>query len=225
MGTDLPPSKVIDFIIGDFEAAWNGLAADPVSGNRGNFLFALQAVVLVEVASRLCASDPTGAALRDLSAELEARDPRYFTALPGACTGGSSSEFALPSSGANPSAQLLAALFDLVRNGQAHQYQQIRVRLSDGIDFQVALTGAEHGLFLDKTQARTGHLVKSRDQNKDLWLKVRTDILFVDVRDSIRAANLLGRGLSIANLVRPRGNGTYQFSSAQLEQALVTGGM
>ena len=224
MGTDLPPSQVIDFIIGDFEAAWNGLAADPAPGNRGNFLFALQAVVLLEVASRLCASDSTGAALRDLSAQLEARDPRYFAALPGACSGGFS-EFALPSSGPNPSGQLLAVLFDLIRNGQAHQYQQVRVRLNDGLDFQVALTGAEHGLFLDRTQSRTGHLVKSRDQNQDLWLKVRTDILFVDVRESIRAANLLGRGLTITNLVRPRGNGTYQFSSVQLEQALVTVGM
>ncbi len=219
MGSDLPASKIVDFIIGDFEAAWNALAAEPVAGNRGNFLFALQAMVLLEVASRLCASDLTGAALGAFSTQLSARDPRYFTALPGACAGGSH-EFTLPCSGPNPSAELLAALFDLIRNGQAHQYQQIRVRLSDGMDFQVELTGAEHGLFLDRTPNRTGHLVQSRDESGDLWLKVRTDVLFVDVRESIRTANLLGRGLSIVHLVRPRGSGTYQFSSAQLEQAL-----
>jgi hypothetical protein len=223
MASDLPISTIVDFIIGDFEATWTALAADPRPGNRGNFLFALQAVVLVEVASRLCASDASGAALGEFSAQLVAREPRYFTPLPGACFGGSS-EFTLPYFGPNPSCQLLAALFDLIRNGQAHQYQQIRVRLNDGVDFQVSLTGAEPGLFLNPPPSRAGHLAQSRDQNHDLWLKVRTDALFVDIRDSVRAANLLGRGLTISNLIRPRVTGTYQFSGAQLEQALAAGG-
>jgi hypothetical protein len=52
MGSDLPASKIIDFLIGDFEAAWGAPAADPRPTNRGNFFFALQAVVFLEVASR-----------------------------------------------------------------------------------------------------------------------------------------------------------------------------
>ncbi len=191
MGSDLPASTIVDFIIGDFEAAWGALAADPYPGNRANFFFALQAVVLLEVASRLCASDSSGGALSEFSAQLSARDPRYFTPLPGACAGGSS-EFTLPSVGPNPACQLLWALFDLVRNGQAHQYQQIRVRLNDGVDFQVALTGAEPGLSLDTAAGRVGHLAQSKDCNGDLWLEVRTDVLFMDIRESVRAANLLG---------------------------------
>ena len=36
-------------------------------------------------------------------------------------------------------------IFDLVRNGQAHQYQQIKVTLKDEVDFQISLTGAGIG--------------------------------------------------------------------------------
>ena len=223
MGTDLPATTIVEFIVGDFEAAWGALAGDPDSGNRGNFMFGLQAVILLEVASRLCQSDAKGTAIDAFSAALASRDRRYFTALPSACFEGSK-EFRLPHVGPNPPNQLLAVLFDLIRNGQAHQYQQIRVRLSDDIDFQVSLTGAEHGMFLDRVLAAgrpADHLRQSRDENRDLWLRVRTDILYLDVRDSIREANLLGRGLTLKHLERPRNSGNqYEFSSTELESAL-----
>jgi hypothetical protein len=222
MGSDLPVATLVDFIVGDFEAAWGALVIDPKPGHRGNFFFGLQAVVLLEVASRLCASDASGMALSDFSSQLHGREPRYFTALPGACVS-QSSEFTLPFLGPDPSGQLIAALFDLIRNGQAHQYQQIRVRLNDGTDFQVSLTGAEVGRILG-SGTREGHLGQSRDSNGDLWLKVRTDTLFMDIRDSIRAANLLGRGLTFAHLLRPRRKAAYSFSGAELERALAAGG-
>jgi hypothetical protein len=223
MASDLPASTIVDFIIGDLEATWTALAVDPRPGNRGNFLFALQAVVLLKLASRLCASDPTGIALSEFSAQLAAREPRYFTPLPSPCVT-RWTEFTLPYSGPNPSCQLLPTLFDLIRNGQAHQYQQIRVRLNDGVDFQVSLTGAERGLLLNPAPSRNGHLEQMRDQKQDLWLKVRTDILFLDIRDSVRSAHLLGRGLSLTSLARPRAKGTYEFSGSQLQQALRAGG-
>lgn len=223
MGADLPASTIVDFIIGDFEAAWNALAAEPNAGHRGNFLFGMQSVVLLEVVSRLCASDSSGQAIGDMSAELHSREPRYFTPLPGVCIT-DSPEFKLPFFGPNPSRQVLAVLFDLIRNGQSHQYQQIRVRLSDGADFQVSLTGAEAGSVLGVATDRGRHLALSKEANGDLWLEVRTDILFTDIRDSIRAANLLGRGLSITHLARPRGKAAYAFTAFDLERALVAGG-
>ncbi|MGH2460126.1 MAG: hypothetical protein ACRDIY_14820, partial [Chloroflexota bacterium] len=52
-------------------------------------------------------------------------------------------DFELPSDGTSPGhAQLLWMLFDVVRNGQAHQYQQILVELTDQKHFLAALTGA-----------------------------------------------------------------------------------
>src|SRR5687768_2036614 len=66
---------------------------------------------------------------------------RYFTPIPGTC--GLPREFELPSDPAQgpKDRQLLGALFDLVRNGHAHQYQQIVVDLTDGKYLAVSLDG------------------------------------------------------------------------------------
>ena len=227
MGTDLSPKALVGLIEGDFTSAWDALASTPGNIPRGNFMFALQAMILLELGCRLCFSDQSGA-LQDFSSQLAARDVRYFTPLPGSCCS-SSSQFQLPNQGANPENELIAVLFDLIRNGQAHQYQQIRVRLTDGIDFQVSLTGAGTGLFLSRVFARgrpADHLRFLKDNKGDLGVRVRTDILFLDIRDSIRDANLLGRGLTLQYLERPRSSGSsqYQFSGTDLEAALVNNG-
>jgi hypothetical protein len=230
MASDLTIAKLYDFIIGDFEDAWNALAASNQASCRGNFLFARQAMTLLELVCRLCESDNTGQALRDLSAELAGRDSRYFSLLPGSCwTPTNQPEFHLPSQGPNPEAQLIAALFDLIRNGQAHQYQQIKARLTDGRDFLFSLTGAEYGLSLGQSLARARppeHLRAREDASGDLYVKVCTDVLFIDIREAINAAGLLGRGLTFTYLLRPRtpGSPNYQFSSVALEASLRTGG-
>jgi hypothetical protein len=230
MAADLPVVTLFDFTIGDFEDTWDALAARPGNLHRGNFLFARQAMTLLEVACRLCYSDGTGQTLKRLAAELGRRDARYFTKLPSSCwTPSSPPEFWLPSQSSNPESELIAALFDLIRNGQAHQYQQIRVRLADGKDFQFALTGAEHGLFLAQSLAvgrPTDHLQAHKERNGDLWVKVRTDILFLDIREAVRSANLLNGSLTLSFLSRPRSSSSphYQFSSTNLESCLRTGG-
>lgn len=228
MGKDLPESTIVQFIEGDFEAAWNTLAQNQAVSSRGNFVFAMQCMILLEVACRLCKSDGSGNALTDFSTQLATRDPRYFTCLPGSCYT-TSTEFQLPSTGTNPECELIGVLFDLIRNGQAHQYQQIRVQLTDGADFQISLTGAEYGLTLDQSLLRgrpADHLRKNRDSNRDLWLKVRTDILYLDIRDSIRSASLLGRGLTLSYLARPHRAGRgYQFTSNQLEASFEVAGI
>lgn len=229
MSTDLSEKEIIDFIIGDFEATWEALTVLSGAKSRGNFLFARQAMTLLEVACRLCNSDTTRSALDDLSAEIERRDKRYFTVLPGPCwapnlrTRGA---FKLPSRGLNPDSQLIAAIFNLVRNGQAHQYQQMRAVLADGKQFRFSLTGAEYGLSLDKVFAAgrpAQHLSASSDMNGDIWMTLRTDVLFLDLRDAVNNAKLLGRGLNLNFMSEDRIQ-TFNFNATDLENELRAGG-
>lgn len=118
MARNLPAETLYEFITNDFEDAWNSLAGNPSAHGRGTFMFALQAMILLEWAARLCSSDATGAALLEFSQSLKQVEPKYFTLLPGNCP------------------------------GQAHQYQQIVVGLTDGKHFVVSLTGASFGSHL-----------------------------------------------------------------------------
>ena len=74
-------AEIFDFITGDFQSAWNALAAvpDAVARHRGNFMFALQAMILLEWVCRLCSNDAN--ALQDFSKALQQIEPRYFTQL------------------------------------------------------------------------------------------------------------------------------------------------
>lgn len=233
MAVNEPVPTLFSFIIDDFKAAWNAIVKTGATSG-GNFLFARQAMTLLEVTCRLCRSDNTGQALQDFSDELARRDRRYFTKLPGSCwSPDKRAEFYLPSQcGINNSnnSELIAALFDLIRHGQAHQYQQILVRLSDGRDFGFEVTGAgPPSPSLDQTFAQgrpPDHLKASQDSNGDLWVKIRTDVLFLDVREAIEAANLLGRGLTLTYLQHPQSTKSlhYRFSCQDLESKLQRGG-
>lgn len=225
MKANLDPATLLEFIEGDFVSTWDALAQIENSMmNRGNFMFARQAMLYLEVACRLCRSDQSGVALQVLSRELQNRDTRYFTRLPGACYQPKQGQFTLPSVDGNPECVLMSALFDVIRNGQAHQYQQIPVRLADGKEWNVGLTGATFGTQLadaDSAENRGGHLKWVKSNDGDVVVKVRTDILFLDIRSSINAADLAGRGLSLKYLSRPNPkSGQYDFSSIQLMEAI-----
>lgn len=225
MVQNLSPSQIYEFIVRDFEDTWDALTSVQSARNRGNFMFARQAMVLLEWAARLAASDKSGATLSTLSAELHKIEPRYFTQLPGGAP--TPKEFGLPSvSAANPERQLLWALFDLIRNGQAHQYQQIPVSLQDGKVFWVALSGAAYGFQLATAQSRrTEHLGYKDDASGNVLLLVRTDLVFLDLKDAIERSHLLSRGLSFVHLVRPGpGRANYQFDSPALKAALAAAG-
>lgn len=45
MVENLSPQKIFEFITGDFEDAWNSLASTDVANSRGNFMFALHAMI------------------------------------------------------------------------------------------------------------------------------------------------------------------------------------
>jgi hypothetical protein len=232
----MPPNEnaetLLDFIIGDFESAWNAINSG-IWPSGGNFLFAHQAMVLLEVACRICNPNqsgqaPSGQALKDFSNCLAQRDLRYFTELPDTCRSPDSRrEFELPSQGSNRHSELIAALFDLIRNGQAHQYQPIIAALSDGKHFSFSLTGAGRpSPPLCQTLAMgrpSDHLVAHRDASGDIWVKVRTDVLFIDIRDAIDEAGLRLLAPAFVHLERGK-KPHYQFSSQALESKLTLSG-
>lgn len=191
----LTEEEVFSFITNDFESAWNCLATRVGEGvGRGNFMFALQATILLEWASRLCKTNPT--ALRDLANQLDARQPRYFRRMP-AEVQRPPRKFTLPNLG-EPNTQLLTFIFDLVRNGQSHRYQQISAELVDGSVFAFTLGGAGHDNLLEKLAIGGGsdrHLTLEIDDGVG-WLFVDSGMLYWDIKTAIQNAQLLSRGLS-----------------------------
>jgi hypothetical protein len=223
MASDLAAEDLIRLAIEDFQFAWNAVSSRSEPAARSNFMFGKQAMVLLELAARACASDSSGTALADLATQMESREPRYFAALPGrvwAPGARTRRDFRLPAwPGDDGEQHLLAAIFNLVRNGQAHQYQQMRAVLNDRTELCVQLTGAQHGLELSAGAPDRREHLSHWVAGTDLWMKVRPDVLFVDFRDSIRAARLESRGLSLRYLVEDRPE-TFAFTHASLKAVL-----
>jgi hypothetical protein len=216
MTPSLDPRMLLGFIIGDFETAWNAVASSPSSsGSRGNFMFAMQAMILLELACRLCKSDHS--ALRDFSLEIEKRDPRYFCSLPAQVE---LQHFPFPTrSGVDPSSphqHILAVIFDLIRNGQVHQYHQLPATLIDGSTFGVSLTGAAENVFLHTvlSHGRPPDHLSYCEHDNGIWLIVRPDVLFLDIRDSVRAAQLENKTLAFMKR-------SYKFDKQSLKECLV----
>lgn len=220
----LEPETIFRFIVNDFECAWDSLASNPSATGRGNFLFGLQAMLLLEWACRLCSNSPS--ALDRFSNALNTIEPKYFTSLPGPCN--KPAGFALPHLRDRPSeTPLLWALYDLVRNGQAHEYQQIVVRLIGDKRFYVALSGPVFGFRLQEIEKKRPehHLAFARDRDGDLRLWLCPAVLFLDIKTAIQNVGLLDLGLKFEHLGRPgtRG-GLYLFRLEDLEKSLGANG-
>jgi hypothetical protein len=202
---NLTPKQIYDFIVRDFEGAWDSVAANNEPIGRGNFMFSGQAMILLEFASRLCAGDLSTASLKAFSQQMQSIEPNYFTRLPGPCA--HIKDFSLPYIGTSTDDLLLWALFDLIRNGLAHQYQQILVTLHDKKQLYITVTGAQPGLSLAsalKSRPKE-HLAYSLDSNGDIGFWLCPHILFLDIQNSMIKCKLLDRGLSFQYLSRPRG--------------------
>jgi hypothetical protein len=249
MAPNLQKQDIFDFIVGDFRDAWGSLAAvsKKEAKHRGNFMFARQAMSLLEAASRLCSTDsgtmnlPCTGALKDLSEALYIIDKRYFTELPGPCA--DSGEFRLPYRASKPGSELLWAMFDLIRHGLGHQYQQTIVELTDPgpkrVHFGIELTGVAPNLTLDRAANRRPrkHL-GYKWENGDLWLHVRTDRLFLDLERAIRESGIclrphltypyMTRGQTTQKTSRFRFkiglSNYYNFTSQDLQATLANGG-
>jgi hypothetical protein len=169
------------------------------------------------------------------SSELENIEPRYFTRLPSPCA--VPKDLILPHVGDTGGRTLLWALFDLIRHGLAHQYQQIVVGLSDLKQFYISLAvGADYGRYLSVTQGLRPleYLAYRFDSDGDLELKLYPDTLFLDIKNAIGNSALLKQGLSFPYLSRPlvrstrfssKGsiNSYYDFDTNSLENSLHTG--
>ena len=83
MVRNLSTKEIYNSIVNEFLGAWNSIASNPNSIGRGNFMFASQAMHLLEFAARLYGSDTS--AHQSLSEDLNDIEPKYFTPLPGPC--------------------------------------------------------------------------------------------------------------------------------------------
>jgi hypothetical protein len=226
MSVNLPGHTLYEFVRDDFINAWEAMVESGRKG--GNFLFARQAMALLELSCRVAAEDPSPLILSHFSERLDEIESRYFTRLPGKVElpGG----FALPSVERTPvDESLVATLFDLIRHGQAHQYQQIPVELPDGHYFGVSLTGVEPGKVLDHLRYGDGkrapqrpqsHLSYRQDENGNLWLVVCPEVLFLDFRMAADRASVFSGGFDPKYLERPRRPDHYRFDVDELRTAL-----
>lgn len=189
-------------------------------------MFARQAMSLIELAGRTCAADPSGKALTELSQELVKIDHRYFTLLPGPCARPGGGEWTLPfDPAAQPEeAQLLWVLFELIRHGQAHQYQQIMVELSDSTIWGISLTGPSPGRTIEADRP-DAHLSQMEGDDGSLWLVACPDVLFLDFESAIDRAAVFRREIEPTPLARRAVPGKrWDFDQNALESRLRAAG-
>jgi hypothetical protein len=226
---NLTPETIRHFLDRDFRDAWDALANIPEARGRGNFMFGREAIALLELASRVCHEDPARQAINDLSAAIEQIEPRYFTPLPAPAHW--PRDFDLPSSPARGprEQQLLCVIYDLVRNGQAHQRQQIMVETTDAKTFGISLTGAVYGRTLGDrlTHGRPPeHLALLQSDVGDLFVVLCPEVLFLDLLSAITASGVFQRGFAFTHLGRGKpGKPHYAYTAAAVEQALHAGGL
>jgi hypothetical protein len=187
---------------------------------------------LIEFVCRLCFNDTTGKEIKKISHNLNRIQPKYFTILPGKCV--STADFSLLTIDESQNDPLLWSLFDLIRHGLSHQYQQIIANLNDEKQFYVKLTGSTFDCYLNKSRSLcNNHLAYSIDSDGDLELTVYPDILYLDFKDAIYDSGILKTNLQFNYLSRPNVNkkkqkknihNFYNFSIKDLERSLVKGG-
>ena len=184
-------------------------------------MFALLSMILLEFACQVCATDGTKKKLANLTDALRKIDERYFTPLPGRCP--KTSGFALP--GDTPETELLGMIFDLVRNGNAHQYQSPIMTLSDG-QVDIDLAGPAPGRELTRVNRSrpAKHLRYKITRSGDLCLYVRPDQLFLDIKMAIENSHIISPGDIVSPVTRPNKKTVYDFSVADLRRCLAASG-
>jgi hypothetical protein len=204
MVKNLEPKEMYNFIVNDFIDVWDSV----VNNNnekiaRGNFLFGIQATIFLEFICRLCSTDQTGNAIKDFSTKLKELECKYFNRIPQKCV--TIKDFTLPYIEESNNDSLLSILFDLIRNGLSHQYQQIIVDLNDEKHFYIKLAGPKFGYsFLNSRLQPNTHLGYVMDSDGDLELTVFPNILFIDLKDAVENSGILKKDLRFEYLSRPQ---------------------
>lgn len=202
----------------DFEKAWDAMATSEIApGVGGNFLFARQAMLLVELASRVSEVHPP--TFSRFSNELQALEPLLFKRIP--FLPGRGTKHCVPriAPDSRPDGELVALLFDLVRNGHAHYGHQLVLELNDGHHMGVGILGVARGRTLDKVRPGGGrvieHLSCFKQCNGDLVICLCPGTLYLDVRDASTRAGVWDLDVDLSAWSRKA-----NLSAAEMEAAL-----
>jgi hypothetical protein len=112
-------------------------------------------------------------------------------------------------------------LFDLVRNGLAHQYQQIVLRLADAPVY-VRLGGPNFGQTIAQSRHDgPGNHLAAVDQVGALGIVVKPAWLYLDFKDAVHQAGILTMALQSSRLKRSDPDHRYPGLTAEMvRQAL-----
>lgn len=196
----------------DFRDSWDSVAANPRARGRGNFMYAFMATNYLEWAATIARQD--SAVAKRFATALGQRDKHYFRKLPVAWRARPPQWFPATASGLQDHA--LWAVFDLVRNGLAHRYQQIDAQLPDG-RFRVQIVGAEHQVFRDGQRRPPTHFrpfeVARPPAPSYLIVRLFPDVLYADIDHAVISSGLLA--LTPTKFRRP-----YPVTIARLRKAI-----
>jgi hypothetical protein len=213
-----PSRQLFNFLCADFEKAWDAMAMSEIAPDvGGNLLFVRQAMLLVELASQVASEDP--ATFERFSSELQALEPVLFKRIPHKPKRTHRKVPRIASPG-DPSGELIALLFDLVRNGQAHYGIQLHARLTDGHLFGVSVSGVRKGRTLDTLRPgggrAIGHLAVNHQRDGDYVLWLCPGTLYLDVRDASERAGVWSLDADLSAWTR-----NWPLSTGDLEAALL----
>jgi hypothetical protein len=208
-------ASVREAFVSDFYDSWTALAAQPNATGRGNFMYAFMATNYLEWASTIAHQDPTVA--QSFAAALAGRDRHSFMKLPAPWPQRPRNWF--PFAGDVGGDRFLWAVFDLVRNGLAHRYQQIDAVLTDG-RFRVQIIGAAAQPYqADRERPRTHFRpfeVHRPPNPRYLVVRLYPDVLFADIDAAVSVSGLL-------NLGTLKFRRQYPISIARLRKAVGVG--
>ncbi|MGC8981878.1 MAG: hypothetical protein ACP5JU_02945 [Minisyncoccia bacterium] len=194
---NLPPEEIYKLLIADFEDSWNCLANQDEFKHKGNFNFALLDMILLEFVSRYCEKDKSNKLLKYFSNALYNIDKNYFIKLE--LSKKIKLDFCLPyhipiekESNSYKNDELLWVLFDLIRNGHAHYYQEIIGEFKDNKKLIIAITGPTEELTIKKITSRNGHLSVGQlnNERRDIILFFRPEIMFLDIKKSVENSKI-----------------------------------
>lgn len=187
---------LLAFFINDFCSLWNALAKvsnDEMDG-RSNFLFAKEAMRLLELICRGCTSEEL---LNSFSKELNSRNPFYFIHIPvfqeykpqgiKTLTEGTFSGINLPRSSSG-SPILLWLLFDMLRNGITHHAIQCALAVGNDRIF-IGVAGNQHLGNLAKCDEQSRYRNLRWDRGSST-LTVFPETLFLDFVWAVRESGI-----------------------------------
>ncbi len=214
---NLDAAELYKFILADFKTAWEAMAeSDKPLGGGGGFMFARQGMNLLESCARLA----DGPAREDLVIALDDIDTKYFTSVPSRKRP-KPKDFKLPGT-SSASSNLLDYLYDLIKHGQAHQYQQMYAIVSDG-EFGISISGVDKGFDLHMAlSSRRLHLAY-RIKAGLLQVHFRPEVFISDLERAVDGTRLFDRGLTFKYLERAS-HDAYNFSVAALAKSLESAG-